>query len=191
MTPDNTKNDCFCCKRIAIQKLGVTSWEEDKQDNTLSVLLLCIQRSSVFNQKMRVGKGDSFKDHYFVRCSYCNKKSYPHEILNFPVFFVDWMTNHILECDNSSQETKELVADKDLTIDFAKMKVAHFDAWDTTACIYLQAEWSSSCKGGCGDVYFTKLLQEKNEVSLHQLYGSVGVELMQQYGALQKKKIWS
>jgi hypothetical protein len=40
---------------------------------------------------------------------------------------------------------------------------------------------------GCDDVYLTKLLQEKNEVTMHQLYSSVGVALMQQYGALQKK----
>jgi hypothetical protein len=33
-------------------------------------------------------------------------------------------------------------------------------------------------------VYFTKLLQEKNEVTMHQFYSSVGVELMQKYGAL-------
>jgi hypothetical protein len=107
------------------------------------------------------------------------------------VFFVDWMTNHILECENSAQETKALVADKDFTIDFAKMKVFHFDAWDTAVSRYLQAVRSSSCKGGCDDVYFTKLLQEKNEDSMHQLYSTVGVELMQQYGTLQKKKIWS
>jgi hypothetical protein len=25
------ENDRFCCKRIALQKLGVTAWEEDKQ----------------------------------------------------------------------------------------------------------------------------------------------------------------
>jgi hypothetical protein len=134
MTPDNTKNDRFCCKIIALQNLGVTAWEEDKQDTTLSVMLLCIQRSYLFNQKMRVGEGASFKDHYFIRCDYCNKKSHPPKVLKIPVFFVDWMTNHILECDNSSQETKELVADKDLKIYFAKMKVAHFDAWDTMVC---------------------------------------------------------
>jgi hypothetical protein len=86
MTPDNTKNDHFCCKRIDLQKLGVTAWEEDKQDTTLSVLLLCIQRSSLFNQKMRVGEGASFKDQYLFRCDYCNTKSHPHEVLNFPVF---------------------------------------------------------------------------------------------------------
>jgi hypothetical protein len=51
----------------------------------------------------------------------------------------------------------------------------------------LQAVRAGSCKGGCGDVYFTKLLQEKNEGSMHHLYSSVGVELMQQYGALEKK----
>jgi hypothetical protein len=117
---------------------------------------------------MRVGEVDSFKDYYLVRCDYCNEKSHPNEVLNFPVFFVDWITNHILECDNSSQETKELVADKDLTIDFAKNKVAHFNAWDTTVCRYLQVVGSSSCKGVCGDVYLTKLLEEKNEVSMHQ-----------------------
>jgi hypothetical protein len=58
------------------------------------------------------------------------------------------------------------------------MKVAHFNAWDTTVCQYFQAVRSSSRKGGCGDVYFTKLLQEKHEVSMHQFYSSVGVELM-------------
>jgi hypothetical protein len=99
------------------------------------------------------------------------------------------MTNHILECDNSAKETKELVADKDLTIDFAKMKVPNFDAWDTTICRYLQAVLLSSCKGGCGGVQFTKLLQEKNDVTIHQFYSSIGVELMQQYGALQKKDL--
>jgi hypothetical protein len=77
MTPDNTKNDRFCYKRIALQNLGVTAWEEDKQDTPMSVLLLCIQRSSLFNRKMRVGEGASFKDHYFVRCDYWNKKSHP------------------------------------------------------------------------------------------------------------------
>jgi hypothetical protein len=76
------------------------------------------------------------------------------------------------------------MVDKDLTIDFGKMKVAHFDAWDTTVCRYLQVIWSSSCKGSCGDVYFTKPMQKKDEVSMHQLYSSIGVELMQQYGAL-------
>jgi hypothetical protein len=112
------------------------------------------------------------------------KKSNPHKVLNFPVFFVDWMTNYILECHNSAQETKELVTDKDLTINFAKIKVPHFDAWDTTVSRYLQAVRSSSCKGGCGDVYFTKLMQDKNEVTMRQFYSSVRVELMQQYGAL-------
>jgi hypothetical protein len=87
MTPDNTKNDRFCWKRIALQNLVVTAWEEDKQDTTLSVLMLCIQRSSLFNQKVRVGEGASFKDHYFIRCDYCNNKNHPHEVLNFPVFF--------------------------------------------------------------------------------------------------------
>jgi hypothetical protein len=77
MTPNNTKHDRFCCKRIALQMLGVTAWEEDKQDITLSVLLLCIQRSCLFNQKVRVGEGASFKDHYFVRCDDCNKKVIP------------------------------------------------------------------------------------------------------------------
>jgi hypothetical protein len=104
-----------------------------------------------------VGEGASFKDHYFVRCDYCNKKIHPHEVLNFTVLFVDWMTNHILEYDNSSQGTEAHMADKDLTIDFVKMKVTHFDAWDTTVCRYLQALQSGSCKGGCGDMYFTKL----------------------------------
>jgi hypothetical protein len=99
------------------------------------------------------------------------QKSLPHEVLNF-----------------SSQETKELVADKDLTVEFAKMKVAHFDAWDTTICRYLQVVRSSSCRGGCGDMYFRKLLQDKNEVSMHHLYCSVRVELMQQYCALQTKE---
>jgi hypothetical protein len=132
MMPDNTKNNRFCCKIIALQKLGVTSWEEDKQYTPLNVLLLCIQRSSLFNKKVRAGEGASFKDHYFVRCDYCNKKRNPREVLSFPVFFVDWTTNHILECDNSAQETNELVDEKDLTIDFAKMKLPHFDAWDTT-----------------------------------------------------------
>jgi hypothetical protein len=155
-------------------------------DTTTSVLLLCIQRSSLFNQKMRVDKSGNFKDHYFVRCDYCNKKSHPHQVLNFPVF-VDWMKNHILECDNSSQGTKEPMADKDLTIDFGKMKVSHFNAWHTTVFRYLQAVQSSSCKGGCDDVYFTRLLQEKDEVSMHHFYSSVGVELMQQDGALEKK----
>jgi hypothetical protein len=75
MMPDNTKNDLFCCKIIALQKLGVTAWEEDKQDTTLSVLMLCIQRSSLFNQKVRVGEGASFKENYFLRCDYCNKKA--------------------------------------------------------------------------------------------------------------------
>jgi hypothetical protein len=145
MTPDNTKNDRFCCKRIALQKLGVIAWEEDNQETTLIMLMLCIQLLSLFNQKVRVGEGASFKDHYFVRCDYCNKKSHPHEVLNFPAFFVDWTTNHILECDNITQEKKVLVADKDLKIGFSKIRVPHFDAWDTTVCRYLQAVRSSSC----------------------------------------------
>jgi hypothetical protein len=86
MTPNNTKNDLFCCKIIALQNMGVTPWKEDKQSTTLSVLMLCIQRSSMFNKKMRVGEGGSFKDHHFVRYDYCNKKSHPYEVLNFSVF---------------------------------------------------------------------------------------------------------
>jgi hypothetical protein len=49
MTPNNMKNDRFCCMRIALKKLGVTAWEEDKQDTSLNVLMLCIQWSSLFN----------------------------------------------------------------------------------------------------------------------------------------------
>jgi hypothetical protein len=79
---------------------------------------------------MRVDEGGIFKDHYFAICDYCNKKSHAHQVLNFLGFFVDWMTNHILECDNSSQRTKEVVVKKDHTIEFGKMKVSHFDAWD-------------------------------------------------------------
>jgi hypothetical protein len=71
------------------------------------------------------------------------------------------------------------------------MKVAHFYAWDTTVCRYLQAVRASSCKGGCGDVYFTKLLQEKHEVSMYRFYISIGVELMQKYNALEKRMDWS
>jgi hypothetical protein len=67
------------------------------------------------------------------------------------------------------------------------MKVLHFDAWDTTVSQYLQVVRSISCKGGCGGVYFTKLLQEKDEVSMHQLYNSVRVEVIQQDGALEKE----
>jgi hypothetical protein len=52
----------------------------------MSVLLLYIQRSSFFNKKMRDGEGGNFKDHYFVRCNYCNKKGSAHHVLNFPVF---------------------------------------------------------------------------------------------------------
>jgi hypothetical protein len=162
MTLNNNKNNRFCCKRIALQKLGVTACKEDKKDTTISLLLLCIQLSSLSNKKMRLGEGGSFKDHYFVRFDYCKYKSHPHQVLNFPVFFVDWMINQILECENSSQGKKELVSDKDLTLDFGKMKVAHFDAWDTTVSRYLQAVQSSSFKGGCGDIYFTKLIQEKD-----------------------------
>jgi hypothetical protein len=124
---------------------------------------------------MTVGEGGRLKEHYYIRCDYCNKKSHPHQLLNFPVFFVDWMTTHLLECDNNTQGKKELVADNDLTIDFGKMKVAHFDAWDTTVSRYLQAVRSSSCKGDCGD-----------KVSMHNFYISVGVEPMQQDSALEK-----
>jgi hypothetical protein len=97
------------------------------------------------------------------------------------------MTNHILECHNSSQRTKEPVADKDLKIDFGKMKVSYLVAWDATVLRYLQAVRSSSCKGGCGDLNYTRLLQEKDEVAMHQFYSSVGFELMQQDGALKKR----
>jgi hypothetical protein len=51
MTPDNTKNDLFCCKRIALHKLDLTAWEEDNQYKTISVLLLCIQRSNFSSKK--------------------------------------------------------------------------------------------------------------------------------------------
>jgi hypothetical protein len=35
MTSNNTKNDRFCCKRIALKNMGVTSWREDKKDTTI------------------------------------------------------------------------------------------------------------------------------------------------------------
>jgi hypothetical protein len=81
ITPSNTKNDHFCWKIFAHQNMGLTAWKEYKKDTTMSVMLLCIQRSSLFRHKMRVGEGDIFKDHYFIRCDYCSKKSHPHHVM--------------------------------------------------------------------------------------------------------------
>jgi hypothetical protein len=68
------------------------------------------------------------------------------------------------------------------------MKTSQFDVWDETVGRYLQAVQSSSCTGGCGDVYFAKLQQNKTEVTMHHYYSKVGVQLMQENGALDKKE---
>jgi hypothetical protein len=161
MIPANTRNDRFCCKRIALQNLGVIAWKHDTQDTTMSVLLVCIQRSSLFNRKVREHIDCDFKHHYFVRCDFCNKTSEPHEIMHFSTYFVEWMSTHILACHETAQRTKELVADRDLTVTFGKMKTSHYDGWDETVGRYLKAILSSCCWGGCGDVYFAKLQHNK------------------------------
>jgi hypothetical protein len=67
MSPGNTRNDRFCCKQITLQQLGVLAWKHDPEDTTTSVLLVCIQRSSLFNTKVRDDSDGDFKHHYFVR----------------------------------------------------------------------------------------------------------------------------
>jgi hypothetical protein len=155
--PQQHEERSFLLQKIVFQKLGIIACKEDKTYTKMSVLLFCIQRSSLFNQKIGVGEGGNFKDHYFVRCDYCNNKSHSHQVLNIPVFVCALDDKSHLECDNSAQKTRELVTDKEPTIDFGKMKVSHFDAWDVTVSHYLQAVLSSSCKVCCFDVYFTRL----------------------------------
>jgi hypothetical protein len=157
MSPGNTRNDCFCCKRIALRQLGVLAWKHDPEDTTMSVLLVCIQRSSLFNTKVSDDSDGDFKHHYFVRCNFCNTTSEPYEIKNFSTYFVEWMSTHILACKKTAQRTKELIADRDLTVTFGQMKTSHYDGWDDTVSRYLQAARSSCCRGGCGDVFFAKL----------------------------------
>jgi hypothetical protein len=96
MSPANTRKDRFCCKRIALQNLGVIAWKHDPHDITMSVLLVCIQCSSKLNIKVRENIDGDFKYHYFVRCDFCNKTSEPHGIMNFSNYFVEWMStrNH-------------------------------------------------------------------------------------------------
>jgi hypothetical protein len=89
MSPENTRNDRLCCKRIALQNLGVIAWKHDPQDTTMSVLLVCIQRSSLFNIKVKDNIDGDFKHHYFVRCDFFNKTSEPHGIMSFSTYFVE------------------------------------------------------------------------------------------------------
>jgi hypothetical protein len=63
MSPGNTKNDRFRCKRIALQHLGVLDWNHDPEDTTMSFLLVCIQRFSLFNMKVRDNSDGDFKHH--------------------------------------------------------------------------------------------------------------------------------
>jgi hypothetical protein len=70
--PGNTRNDRFCCKRIALHKLGVLAWKHDPDDTTMSVLRVCIQRSYLFNTKVRDDSDGDFNHQYFVRCDFCN-----------------------------------------------------------------------------------------------------------------------
>jgi hypothetical protein len=189
MSPGNTRNDRFCCKRIALHKLGVLAWKHDPDDTTLSVLLVCIKSSSLFNTKVRDVSDGDFKYHYFVRCDFCNTTSEPREIKNFSTYFVEWMSTHILACKKTAQKTKELIVDRDLTVTFGQMKTSHYDGWDETVSRYLQAVRSSCFRGGCGDVSFAKLQHGKSKVMMHHYYSKVGVELMQEDGALEKKEI--
>jgi hypothetical protein len=101
--------------------------------------------------------------------------------MNFPTNFVEWMSTHILACNETPQAKKELVADRDLMVRFGQMKTSQFDVWDATVGIFLQAVQSSSCTGGCGGVYFAKLQiqQSKTEGTMHHYYSKVGVQLMQ------------
>jgi hypothetical protein len=122
ISPSNTINDRLCCKRIALQNLGVIAWKLDPQDTTTSVLLVCIQRSSLFNRKVRDNIYGDFKHHNFVRCDFCNKTSEPHRIMKFSTYFVEWTSTNILACNETAQSTKELVADRDLTVTFGKIK---------------------------------------------------------------------
>jgi hypothetical protein len=89
MSPANTRNDRFCCKRIALQKMGVIAWKHDPQDTTMSVLLVCIQSSSLFNIKFRDNIDGNFKHHYFVRCELSNKTSDPHGTMSFFTYLVE------------------------------------------------------------------------------------------------------
>jgi hypothetical protein len=128
--PQQHEERSFLLQKIVFQKMGVIAWKEDKTGTKMSVLL---------RQKIRVGEGGNFKDHYFVRCNYCSNKSHAHQVLNIPVFVCGMEDKSHLECDNSAQKTREFVADKEPNIDFGKMKVFHFDAWDATVSHYLQA----------------------------------------------------
>jgi hypothetical protein len=70
MSPGNTINDRFCCKRIALRQLGVLAWKHDPEDTPMSVLLVCIHRSSLFNTKVRDDYYGDFKHYYFARCDF-------------------------------------------------------------------------------------------------------------------------
>jgi hypothetical protein len=93
----------------------------------------------------------------------------------------------MLECKKTAQRTKELIDDRDLTVTFGKMKTSHYDGWDESVSRYLQAV-RSSCRGGCGDVFIAKLQHGETEVTMHHYYPKVGVEMMQEDGALEKKE---
>jgi hypothetical protein len=45
------------------------------------------------------------------------------------------MSTHILACHETAQRTKELVADRYLTVTFGKMKTSHYGGWDETEFI--------------------------------------------------------
>jgi hypothetical protein len=75
MSPTNTRNDRFYCKRVALQKLGMINWKNDPQDTTMSFLLVSIQRSSLFNRKVRDNIDGDLKHHYLIRCDLCNNTS--------------------------------------------------------------------------------------------------------------------
>jgi hypothetical protein len=106
MIPGNTRNDRFCCKRISLRQLGVLAWKHDPEDTTMSVLLVCIHRSSLFNTRVRDDSDGDFKHHYFIRCDFCNTTSEPQEIKNVSTYFVEWMSTHILACKKTAQRTK-------------------------------------------------------------------------------------
>jgi hypothetical protein len=96
MIPGNIRNDRFCCKRIALQQLGVLAWKHDPEDKTMSVLLVCIHRYSLFNTKVRDDSDGDFKHHYFVRCAFATRpvshtrsRTFPLTSLNgcLPIFW--------------------------------------------------------------------------------------------------------
>jgi hypothetical protein len=105
MSPGNTINDRFFCKLNALHKLGVLAWKHDLNDTTMSVLLVCIQRSSIFNTRVRDDSDGDFKHQYFVRCDFWNTVSEPQKIKNFSTYFVEWMSTRIMECKRTAQRT--------------------------------------------------------------------------------------